>query len=25
VDEIKKAITELGYQARQRDNWYELL
>ena len=25
VDEIKKAITELGYQARQRDNWYHLL
>ena len=25
VDEIKKAITELGYMARQRDNWYKLL
>jgi cyclic dehypoxanthinyl futalosine synthase len=25
VDEIKKAITELGYEARQRDNWYRLL
>ena len=25
VDEIKKAITELGYEARQRDNWYKLL
>jgi cyclic dehypoxanthinyl futalosine synthase len=25
VDEIKKAITELGYEARQRDNWYHLL
>jgi cyclic dehypoxanthinyl futalosine synthase len=25
VDEIRGAITELGYQARQRDNWYRLL
>ena len=25
VDEISKAITELGYEARQRDNWYRLL
>ena len=25
VDEIKKAITELGYEAHQRDNWYRLL
>ena len=25
VDEIRKAITELGYEARQRDNWYQLL
>ena len=25
VDEIRSAITELGYQARQRDNWYQLL
>jgi cyclic dehypoxanthinyl futalosine synthase len=25
VDEIKRAITELGYEARQRDNWYRLL
>jgi cyclic dehypoxanthinyl futalosine synthase len=25
VDEIRKAITELGYEARQRDNWYRLL
>src|SRR3984957_13437234 len=25
VDEIKKAITELGYEAHQRDNWYKLL
>jgi cyclic dehypoxanthinyl futalosine synthase len=25
VDEIKKAITELGYEPRQRDNWYRLL
>jgi cyclic dehypoxanthinyl futalosine synthase len=25
VDEIKKAITELGYEARERDNWYQLL
>jgi cyclic dehypoxanthinyl futalosine synthase len=25
VEEIRKAITELGYEARQRDNWYRLL
>ena len=25
VDEIRKSITELGYEARQRDNWYRLL
>jgi len=25
VNEIQKAITELGYEARQRDNWYQLL
>ena len=25
VDDIRKAITELGYEARQRDNWYRLL
>jgi cyclic dehypoxanthinyl futalosine synthase len=25
VDEIRKAITELGYEPRQRDNWYRLL
>ena len=25
VDEIRGAITELGYQPRQRDNWYRLL
>jgi cyclic dehypoxanthinyl futalosine synthase len=25
VPEIQKAITELGYEARQRDNWYQLL
>ena len=25
VDEIRKAITELGYEAHQRDNWYKLL
>jgi cyclic dehypoxanthinyl futalosine synthase len=25
VDEIQKAITELGYEAKQRDNWYNLL
>jgi cyclic dehypoxanthinyl futalosine synthase len=24
VDEIRRAITELGYEARQRDNWYRL-
>ncbi len=24
VGEITKAITELGYEARQRDNWYRL-
>jgi cyclic dehypoxanthinyl futalosine synthase len=25
VDEIRRSITELGYEARQRDNWYQLL
>ena len=25
VDEIRKAISELGYEAHQRDNWYQLL
>jgi cyclic dehypoxanthinyl futalosine synthase len=25
VPEIRKAITELGYEAHQRDNWYRLL
>jgi len=25
VGEIRKAITELGYEAHQRDNWYRLL
>ena len=25
VQEITKAITELGYEAHQRDNWYRLL
>ena len=25
MDEIKRAITELGYEPRQRDNWYKLL
>jgi len=25
VDEIRKSITELGYEPRQRDNWYRLL
>jgi cyclic dehypoxanthinyl futalosine synthase len=25
VDEIRKSITELGYEARKRDNWYRLL
>jgi cyclic dehypoxanthinyl futalosine synthase len=25
VAEIRRSITELGYEARQRDNWYQLL
>jgi len=25
VEEIRKSITELGYEPRQRDNWYNLL
>ena len=25
VDEIRKSISELGYEPRQRDNWYRLL
>jgi cyclic dehypoxanthinyl futalosine synthase len=25
VEEIRRSITELGYEARQRDNWYRLL
>jgi cyclic dehypoxanthinyl futalosine synthase len=25
VDDMRRLITELGYEARQRDNWYNLL
>ncbi|MCX6908467.1 MAG: dehypoxanthine futalosine cyclase, partial [Verrucomicrobia bacterium] len=25
VEEMKRLIAELGYEARQRDNWYRLL
>ncbi len=25
VDEIRRSITELGYEASQRNNWYQLL
>jgi len=25
VDDIRKTITELGYEPHQRDNWYRLL
>jgi cyclic dehypoxanthinyl futalosine synthase len=25
VADIRSAITELGYEARQRDNWYRLV
>ncbi len=25
VDDIRRSISELGYEPRQRDNWYRLL
>jgi cyclic dehypoxanthinyl futalosine synthase len=25
VADMKRLITDLGYEARQRDNWYQLL